>query len=241
MRVLLASASLLLVSGYPAAAQLFPVPGPETPRIQSAEWRPGEPLVLPALPQTALTVMLEPGETIRQAALGGSLAWEVAVSAEADSFQVTPLPGAVPASLAVQTDRRSYSFLLETGGGLQAAYLVRLRFDGGPAFVAAQRIPVSQEVTGLDWTYRLRGARSVRPASIRDNGEKTVIEYAPGQALPAVFAIGPTGTEEVVDGYMREGLFVIDRVHEELGFRIDSEKATARRNPRPARQEGAGR
>lgn len=227
-------AMALLGIGAPLMAQVFPTPGPETPRIQSAEWRPGEPLVLTALPQTALTVMLEPGERIQRATFSGSPAWQVAVSAETDSFQVTPGPGAVPASLSVETDRRAYSFLLETGDGLQAAYVVRVQFG------AAQPVnepPVTGSAEGLkdlDWTYRLRGDRLVRPASIRDNGAKTVIEYAPDQALPAVFAIGPTGEEEVVDGYMRDCLFIIDRVHQELVFRIDKAKATAIRSARSA-------
>lgn len=213
-------------------AQVFPTPGPETPRIQSAEWRPGEPLVLTALPQTALTVMLEPGERIQRATLSGSPAWQVAVSAESDSFQITPGPGAVPASLSVETNRRAYNFLLETGDGLQAAYMVRLQFGAAQPAKELQVTGSSESLGNLDWTYRLRGDRSVRPASIRDNGAKTVIEYAPGQALPAVFAIGPTGDEEVVDGYMRDGLFIIDRVHQELVFRIDKQKATATRSAR---------
>lgn len=237
MRTLLVAPALLALS-TPLLAQVFPMPGPETPRIQTADWRPGEALVLTALPQTALTVMLEPGETIQRATIGGSPAWEVAVSAEADSFQVTPLPGAVPASLSVETDRRAYNFLLEIGDGLQAAYLVRLQFGGGSVVSQAQSAQSSVGLTGLDWTYRLRGDRSVRPASIRDNGAKTVIEYAPGQALPAVFALGPTGDEEVVDGYMRDGLYVIDRVHEELVFRIDKARATARRDASPEPQNG---
>lgn len=228
--------ALLLVIGAPLAAQVFPIPGPETPRIQTAEWRLGEPLVLTALPQTALTVMLEPGERIQRAALSGTPAWQVAVSAESDSFQVTPGVGAVPASLSVQTDRRAYSFLLETGDGLQAAYVVRVRFGAAQPANGPQVMGSSQILGNLDWTYRLRGDRSVRPSSIRDNGAKTVIEYAPGQALPAVFAIGPTGEEEVVDGYMRDGLFIIDRVHQELVFRIDKAKATATRGARSTPQ-----
>lgn len=225
-------AAALLGMGAPLMAQVFPIPGPETPRIQTADWRPGEPLVLTALPQTALTVMLEPGERIQRATLSGSPAWQVAVSAEADSFQVTPGPGAVPASLSVETDRRAYNFLLETGDGLQAAYVVRLQFGAAQPLNQQQVTGSSESPGNLDWTYRLRGDRSVRPASIRDNGAKTVIEYAPGQALPAVFAIGPTGEEEVVDGYMRGGLFIIDRVHQKLVFRIDKEKATATRSAR---------
>ncbi|MFL0357752.1 TrbG/VirB9 family P-type conjugative transfer protein [Erythrobacter sp. GH1-10] len=206
------------------------MPGPETPRSQTVEWRSGEPIVLTALPGTTLTTMLEPGETIRRIAVGGSRAWDVAVSAEADSFQVTPQPGAVTASLTVETDYRKYDFRLEIGQGLQAAYLVRIDHDVQPETVAEQRSVILEN---LDWTYRLRGDRSVRPLSVRDNGEKTVIEYSPDQALPAVFAIGPSDDEEVVDGYMRDGLFVIDRVHQQLVFRIDKEKATARRNKEP--------
>jgi type IV secretion system protein VirB9 len=226
----------LLGMGAPLMAEVFPTPGPETPRIQTADWHPGEPLVLTALPQTTLTVMLEPGERIQRATLSGSQAWQVAVSAETDSFQVTPGAGAVPASLSVETDRRAYSFVLETGDGLQAAYLVRLQFGAVQPTNQQQVTGSSESLGNLDWTYRLRGDRSVRPASIRDNGTKTVIEYAPGQALPAVFAIGPTGEEEVVDGYMRDGLFIIDRVHQELVFRIDKAKATAIRNARAASQ-----
>lgn len=231
-----AIALALLVAGVPVAAQVVPIPGADTPRIQTAHWRAGEQLILTALPQTAMTVMLEPGERIQRATLVGSSAWQVAVSAEADSFQVTPGPGAVPASLSVETDRRAYSFLLETGDGLQAAYVVRLRYGQPQPGYPLQAPSLSSIISGLDWTYRLRGDRSVRPASIRDNGAKTVIEYAPGQALPAVFAIGPTGDEEVVDGYMRDGLFIIDRVHQELVFRIDRARASAVRNIRSAPQ-----
>ena len=230
----------LLGMGAPLLAQMVPTPGPETPRIQSAEWLPGEPLVLTALPQTALTVMLEPGERIQRATLIGSPAWQVAVSAESDSFQVTPGLGAVPASLSVETDRRAYSFLLETGDGLQAAYVVRLQFGAAQPTNQQQVAGSAASLENLDWTYRLRGDRSVRPASIRDNGAKTVIEYGPGQALPAVFAIGPTGEEEVVDGYMRDGLFIIDRVHQELVFRIDKAEATATRGARPVSQGSSG-
>lgn len=238
MKTFVAVASLTLAFAAPLAAQVVPMPGPETPRIQTADWRPDEPVVLTALPQTALTVMLEPGETIQRATLGGSSAWEVAVSAEADSFQITPLAGAEPANLTVQTDRRAYNFLLETGISLQSAYLVRLQFGESSPDPQAQSGQSPADLIGLDWSYRLRGDKSVRPAAIRDNGAKTVIEYEPGQALPAVFAIGPTGDEEVVDGYMRDGLFVIDRVHEELVFRIDKAKATARRSARAAPHNG---
>ncbi len=223
-----------LLCAAPLAAQIYPTPGAETPRVQTVVWQPNEDVVLTALPQSNLTVMLEPGETILRATLSESRDWEIIVSPELDSFSVSPSAAARSATLAVQTDYRTYQFRLEVGEGLLAAYLVRFDFEAPEMLRTEQRDQqVSVPVGGLDWSYRLRGDRSVRPISIRDNGEKTVIEYAVGQALPAVFAIGPSGEEEVVDGYMRDGKFVIDRVHQRLVFRIDREKARAERNKRP--------
>ncbi|MEP3050465.1 MAG: TrbG/VirB9 family P-type conjugative transfer protein [Erythrobacter sp.] len=224
---------LLIIAAFagPVQAEIVPMPGIESPRIQTVAWEPGERVLLTALPQTSLTVILEPGEKIQRATLGGNRAWDVAISAEEDSFQITPLSSAAPAFLTIETDLRSYEFGLEVGTGLLAAYVVRFDFA---AAAPSRETPIEQvtAIENLNWSYRLRGDRSVRPASIRDNGDKTVIEYAAGQPLPAVFAIGPSGDEEVVDGYMRGDRFVIDRVHERLVFRIDKEKATARRNER---------
>ena len=226
---MIAPCLLALWLSAPALAQVYPSLSPETPRVQSVVFKPGQRIVMPALPKTALTVMLEPGQMITRVVLKGNRSWDVRVSAEEDSFQVTPEQGAAPAVLSVSTNAKTYEFSLEVSEGLQAGYLVRVtppaRSNPGPLVPA-------QPIAAFDWSYKLRGDRTVRPSSIRDNGLKTVIEYAPGQALPAVFAIGPSGDEEVVDGYMRDGRFVIDRVHSELVFRIDKEKARARRNKR---------
>jgi type IV secretion system protein VirB9 len=46
-----------------------------------------------------------------------------------------------------------------------------------------------------------------------------------------VFGIGFNGEEEVVDGYMRDGVFTIDRVYGELVFRIDKKRARAPQEP----------
>lgn len=94
--------------------------------------------------------------------------------------------------------------------------------DGGPASVAAS----SPTAVGR---YKLTGARELRPERIEDDGVHTYIFWAEDQALPAVFAIGPVGNEEMVDGYMREGVFTIDRIHRKLVFRIDKKLARAER------------
>ena len=231
---LLSSAILLACLGTSVSAQTFPTPDQYNPRIQNARWLEGQSVVLTALPETTLTVILEPTERINRATLNGNRAWKVSVPSERNSLQITPEAGALAANLSVETDLRSYEFVLEVDAGLMAAYLVRL--EHGPSLLSAGESE-PKPIENLNWSYRLRGDREVRPQSIRDNGEKTVITYAPDQALPAVFAVGPTGDEEVVDGYMRGDAFVIDRVHSKLVFRINRDKATARRNEREDAQE----
>ena len=88
-----------------------------------------------------------------------------------------------------------------------------------------RRRPAS-EVIG---TYRLTGERSLLPSRIGDDGERTYIEWGRMQSLPAVFGIGSNGFEEVVDGYMRDGIFTIDRIYPQLVFRVDKKRVLARR------------
>jgi type IV secretion system protein VirB9 len=77
--------------------------------------------------------------------------------------------------------------------------------------------------------YRLSGEKSLRPSRIGDDGVHTYIEWSEEQALPAVFAVNALGEEEIVDGYMRQDIFTIDRVHQRLVFRIGKKLAKAER------------
>ncbi len=168
------------------------------------------------------------------------------VSHESDALLITPLREGALGSLRVTTGRRSYAFSVRTGSDLMAAYLVR--FDSSPPLPAnapamAQMpsafVPpmppafVPPGPSGQSWSYRLRGDRAVRPAQISDDGGRTTITFAEDSALPAIFVVGPTGEEQLVNGYMRGGSFVIDQVWPELVFRIDAKKATARRSAEP--------
>ncbi len=77
--------------------------------------------------------------------------------------------------------------------------------------------------------YRLSGEKSLRPVRIGDDGTHMYLEWDEEQALPAVFALNALGEEEMVDGYMRSGVFTIDRVHRDLVFRIGKKRARAKR------------
>jgi type IV secretion system protein VirB9 len=109
-----------------------------------------------------------------------------------------------------------------------------VRFSYDAARPAADLPAPGPQPEGI--SYQLSGDKSLRPATISDDGAKTYITWDEEQAMPAVFAIGPSGKEEMVEGYMRRGVFTIDRVYAQLVFRIDQETAKAKRVNRRSRK-----
>jgi type IV secretion system protein VirB9 len=227
-------AILLLGASTPALAQVSPTPGIEDPRIQTLVQRDGERARLVAFPEGSLTLIMTQREQVRRVVLSDSSAFRVAVTGHNDGLTITPLKTGAVATMTVETGSGVHEYDLETGRGLAAAYVVRLVADerAGEDF----RQDLVPDLATMDGRYRLKGARTLRPQRIADDGFKTYIEWTPEQSLPAVLGIGPTGEEEVVAGFMRDGLFTIDRVYSQLVFRIDREKTTATRENSGGRQ-----
>jgi type IV secretion system protein VirB9 len=217
---------ILLVATSPAVAiaQLAPTPSFDDPRLQTVAFDPTRPVRLVAFANSTLIVMLLPGERIERFVLSDTAAFDVKATGPGDGFSIAPLRADSAATLLVDTNHRRYEFDIATGEGLAAAYLVRFVDPSAPVRVAAA--PAASPVTSK---YRLSGERALMPSKIVDDGERTYLEWGEYQSLPAVFGIGANGEEEVVDGYMREGVFTIDRVYRELVFRIDRKRARARR------------
>lgn len=227
IRRLAVLASLALAA--PATAQLVPVPERDNMRLQHVAWQADQAVLLTVLPNASLTVMLPADERIERVTLGEAAPLEVRVTGDGNSFIAIPQGDISRTTLEVDTAQRRYAFILRTLDSPLAALMVR--FDGVRDDAATTAI--WQPEGGPLWSYRFRGDDAVRPQSIRDDAHRTFIEYAPDQALPAVFAVGPTGEEEVVNGYMRNGVFVIDRVYSELVFRMNEARARAMRNAQP--------
>lgn len=221
--------ALALAASTPALAQVVPSFEVDNPRVQSITYVDGENVLLTVLPDSGATVMFERGERIERVVLDNSDAFDIRVSPDGDGLLVLPQREDAATRIAITTDRRPYRITARTGSGLTAAYLLQYRYDDAPFTEEEAVTPLADIPAEARWTYRLRGDREVRPLAIRDDAQRTYITYATNQALPAVFAEGPSGDEEVVNGYMRGEVFVIDRVYSELVFRIDDERATARR------------
>lgn len=217
---------VMLLAGVasPLGAQSEPNDAAEDTRFQTIAWQPDQITPLAVPPGNRLTVMFSPGEKILNGSVAQREHFQVEMSSAADSLFITPVSQNARSRMTVQTDARSYAFELFTAPDVKPTYVVRFAHASEPQPAAAA--PIERRPAG---TWQMRGERNVQPARIQDDGVRTFIEFAPEQSMPAVFAVGPTGEEQVVDGYMRGEVFVIDRVHEKLVFRIDRDAATAAR------------
>lgn len=183
-------------------------------------------------PSTGLFLTMQPDERIDTVVLGDPGAFSVQVDGASRELTIRALRAGASSTLSVMSSARAYYFELEAGEAPSAAARVRLVPAPGLAPLTADQgagTKVANTADAIVATYSLSGDRPLRPVSVEDDGERTYIEWGVDQALPAVFGVGPTGAEEVADGHMRDGYYVLDRIWPRLVFRMDDARAKARR------------
>ena len=219
----LALAALLALAPASLEAQVHPMPGSGDPRIQTVLYDGEQVVQLQGTPGFQIDVEFASDEAIENVAVGDSAAWQVTPNRRGDHLFVKPLIGGVTTNMTVVTSARTYFFELAPLATGEQAYTVRFRYP------SAQTAAADGPATGVEGRYRLSGAHALRPSRIADDGVHTYIEWPHDASLPAVYALNSQGQETLVNGGMRDGLFVIDGISPRLVFRIDAEVARADR------------
>ena len=229
--VLLVAFVAAALAAAPAAAQVRPQAGTGDPRLQTVDYAPDQVVVLEVAPGYQLTVELAPDEQIENIAVGDSGAWQVTANRRGDRLFIKPVQAGITTNMTVITNARLYAMDLVPmyGASPEMAYTVRFRYP--------EPAPAEDETAeaAVEGRYRLSGARRLRPSRIGDDGRQTFIEWAEDQSLPAVYGVDAEGRETLVNGMMRDDVFVIDSVLPRLVFRIDRQTARAvraREDPR---------
>lgn len=228
----LAPLALALIAA-PLSAQVRPTPGAGDPRIQSVEYDADQVIQIQAAPGYQVTLELGSDEHIENVAVGDSGAWQVTANRNGDRLFIKPVQTGVSTNMTVVTTVRSYAFELVPlfGPSPDMAYTVRFRY---PA--PAEATATAEAELIIEGRYRLSGDRTLRPSRISDDGRHTYIEFPRDAAIPAIYALDDRGQEALVNGMMRDDLYVIDSVVPRLVFRIDQHVARATRvAPRAAR------
>lgn len=195
------------------------------PRIRTVLYSADEIVPIAISPGYQLTVELGRGEHIESVAIGDNDGWVVTPNKRGDYLFIKPIESAATTNLTVITDARIYLFELAAGGDMGLPYILRFRYGENQA---ATGEPVIERTAG---DFRLRGSRSIRPARMFDDGEKTYIILKPDQALPAIFAIDADGKEMLVNGAMRDGQYVVDSLANRFVLRLDRQAVFATRKP----------
>lgn len=226
-------AALALAS--PVAAQ-----APLDPRIRELTYDPAAVYRIAGAFRTATQIVFSPEETIRHAAIGDSVAWEVA--AEGSVLFLKPRERHQATNLLVVTEHegavRHYAFELlarEVGDRTPIAYQVRFRYPADEQAQAAralavQAAAVEQRLIGLELergvvegtrnlAWSAQGDAALQPSEVSDNGRFTVLRFPGVQALPAVFEVGEDGSERLIPYDVRGEFVVIHGVTRGLRLR----------------------
>ena len=221
------SAAFLAALGLlapPAAAEVVPTPGLADPRIQSVAYDPDEVVALRLAEGFALTIRFSPDERIELVTLGDTGSWQAQVSRRADALVVKPAPGALPTNLTVITDQRSYAFMLSESSGAARIQPYVLNFVYPVVPGGSEKATIEKPAR-----YELKGERALWPESISDDGQFTSLRWPDEAALPAVYKEDAQGNLALVNGLMREGVFVLEGVPNRLVFIQGKARATALR------------
>ncbi|NBC35634.1 TrbG/VirB9 family P-type conjugative transfer protein [Novosphingobium sp. FSY-8] len=214
-----------------ARAEVLPTPGPGDPHIQTVAYDPQQVVALHVANGFAVVLRFGADERIETVTLGDPAGWSVQANRRADQLVVRPLaPGRVT-NLTVITDQRAYGFSLygaAPGDGVQP-YL--LSFTYGDANMGANAGGGARADGAAQGRYRLSGEAALWPEEMSDDGTFTRMRWAADRRLPAIYAQGAGGALALVNGLMRDGVYVIEGVHARLVFVAGGQRAAATRIP----------
>lgn len=211
--------ALLLLASGPAWGQASPQ---TDPRIRTVIYDANQVVRLQVPANFHVAVLFD--EQIENVALGNSEAWQVTLNGSGDALFIKPAGSGGSTNMTVITDARVYAFELVPAYGSTSETAFTVRFED-PQAIQDQRVSNG----GRLGRYRVTGSRTIRPVTVADDGVRTLIEWRPSQPIPAVFAVDEQGAETLVEGHMRDGLYVIDAIHRGLVFRLDRQSARAAR------------
>ena len=227
MRRLLLATGLGVCIRAPPGWGGTPGAGPGDPRIFVVRYGESEVVELHGVLDYQMTLEFDPDERIENVAIGDGLAWQVTPNKKANLLFLKPMAARPPTNMTVVTNLRRYQFELTIRARAPAdaiPYVVRFLYPPPARAVPDQEIvapPVDR-----NHAYAFKGATSVVPIVLFDDGQSTYFKFAPGQDLPAIYAIDADGQEALVNSRMRDDYVVVDRVARGFVLRRGKETTT---------------
>ena len=246
------AALTLLLLAAPASlwAGQIPAPGVLDPRVASIEYHESDVYELRGAVGYALDLVFAPDERFLGLAAGDieGLSYE----ASANHLFLKPKVRTVATNLTILTDRHHYyceykatrAHHLHADGtpasDPPAYYAVRFTYPDDELRAAASerqsgllraneafiRSELSRPGLPLNTNYRFKGARTLEPSQVSDDGIETTLVFPPRAEIPAVFVHNADGSESLVNFTVRDTSLVIPRIAPELTLRRGKLKGT---------------
>ena len=232
-----------------AVAEVVPTAGQADPRVRVVDYNPYDVVKITGVFRSATQIIFGADEQIQHVALGDKEAWEIAAEGNVLFLKPTeahpPTNLIVSTRRSGTTGLRNYNFELTARSGTigqnapNTFFQVRFRYPAqeraqraaqDQAAAQAQIAEVADKVIGLElglgvldgprnFAYSGEGATSLQPSEISDNGRFTLMRFPATQAIPAVFAVMPDGTESVVPFDVRGEFVVIHSTAQQFRLR----------------------
>jgi type IV secretion system protein VirB9 len=200
-----------------APMRSVPIPGSTDPRVQTVMFK--EDAVVALRGHYGYQMMIEFGtdERIENVSIGDSIAWQVTPNRRADTLFVKPVEFDAATNMSVITSKRRYAFQLSAqapDGPGDPSIIYRVKFSYPPDAEApgGENAPALAPILVANQNYSVSGGTTNVPSRVFDDGHKTYFEWPAGAAAPAVFAVGPDGSESLVNFVMRGELMVVERI-----------------------------
>lgn len=187
-----------------------PEPGPVDPHIQSILYSPDEVVLLRGALGWQIMLEFSPDERIENVSIGDALAWQVTPNKKARNLFLKPLGKNASTNMTVVTDKRRYSFSLETAPRQRTTPWV-VRFEYPREIVEAIEEPLPPPPRPLNFAYTLAGDPSLRPSRVWDDGLMTYFEFSPEKVIPAIFAGVPRKSESLVNSVTRGRVVIVQQ------------------------------
>ena len=186
------------------------------------------------------------GEHIENVGLGDSSQWQVMPNKRADLLFVKPISAKAYSNMTVVSDKHTYNFELRAApedacDHGRAIYELRFAYPPDPAEAAAAaaaaaaaktKSPVPTDLNALplpekrNTAYTYSGDVLLVPMRVFDDGASTYMKWAEGTEAPAVYAMGPDGSESIVNYANRGDYLVIEQVAKAFVLRRGKQSVT---------------
>ena len=211
---------LLLALASPAAAIDTPTPGLTDPRIRFIDYDPDQVVRLNGFFGYQTMLEFAQDERIEYVSIGDALGWQVTPNKKANLLFLKPIDRSATTNMTVVTDKRRYAFELVVAPDklrqAELAYVVRFHYpQEGPVTVIDIAPPAPPEVIPAEnwnFAYNVSGSKASAPERVFDDGKSTYFSWPTTSAIPGIFAIGPDGSESLVNYAVRGKYMVVDQL-----------------------------